>query len=123
MSTQLNGNTSTEIINNLTISATGSYGTNINVAGCTRVELLATVGTKTGANTIVFNILVIEAVSGNTISTYSATAISASNGTATIVIDPVATNNILGDTIQVTWTVGASTSFANTYCRLITKVR
>ena len=116
------GSGSQLILNNQTIAATGASGL-IETGGASKIELIYSVGANTGGSpSITFAIQVIEPTSGAVISTTSGTAIVAGGGgVGAIALLTAATSTVTGDSVKVTWTIGASNSWANVYARLIVK--
>lgn len=93
---------------------------NIFIGDSKHIELLSSVGTKTGGKTsIQFNINVIDHFSGKKIKTYTGKSLLLSNSTDSILID----NGLLGDTVNVEWvgTLDSTSFFEEVYCTLIAK--
>lgn len=118
---------STEVQSNATLTASGSYTSNpINVAGSSHIEVFVVVtGTVSGTSpSLVVSAIPLEAGSNTGMATYSSTAITATNGAQVILLDTAATNNIIGDSLKISWTItGTSPSFGGVYIRVIQKQR
>lgn len=114
-----------EILNDVSLISSGPTSQILyNVLGASKAELLITIGANTGgvSPTIQFFIDIIDPLSGATIKTYSGTQITnASGGQDYISIDGKSV--LLGDYVQVRWTLGGSTlgTWAGVYARLVIK--
>jgi len=105
-----------EILNDVT-PTTGSYSGNpVLCPGSNHVEVF--VVTTAGDGSITVTVSPIEAVSGTVMETYTTSALTGAD-TGVILLDYEGTNKIIGDSLNIAWTV--SGSITGVYIRLMKK--
>lgn len=87
-----------------------------------QVDVLIYAGAETGTATLQFHLQVIEPASGQVITTYDGTEITAGDTADYITVDGLT----LGTHVKVTWdggtgTLDASNYFSGVYCRIVAK--
>ncbi|RLF64173.1 MAG: hypothetical protein DRN30_05715 [Thermoplasmata archaeon] len=105
------------VLNGDRVDSAGSSG-QIYIGGARHVDVMISVGTKTGSPSIQFHLDVIDEVSGATIRTYDGNTLSDA-GTDYITVDGLT----LGTAVQVRWdgTLDGSNYFDGVYCRVVAK--